>query len=373
MTTTLAQHEPKQVADEPLNAHVVLLTNYIPPYALPVYAALTAHLRKLTFLLSTPMEPNRKWNAEWGSLDVKLQRTISLQRPWKHPVGFSESMSVHLPLDTFSQLRTLRPDVVVSAQFGIRSLLSTWYARWTRTPLVLYVNLSEHQERSRGRIRHMLRRWLIRRATAIAVNGNSGARYLRSLGAEPRRLFHVPYVALPSLFDRLPLQRAPSETHQLLYAGQLIERKGLLPFVRALAGWAERHPDQSIRFELVGSGPLEAEFARRRFPRICRCTCSANVRTAKWPSATRGPAFWRFQPCPTNGAWSLTRRWPPACRCWAASIARPSRICAPKAKPVGDFVPTRPAKWKRPSIERWPLRQAIWMRCGRMADNSFKR
>ncbi len=291
MTSTVVnQIEPTRIERRGYDGHVALLTNYIPPYALPVYLALAHRVGKLTLLLSTPMEPNRNWDAEWGSLNVKLQRTISLQRPWKHPVGFRESMSVHLPLDTLGQLRSLRPDVVVSAQLGVRSLLAALYAGWTRTPLALFVNLSEHQERNHGRLRNGLRRWLIRRATAIAVNGTSGARYLRRLGAEPGRLFHVPYAALPG-FDNIPLERTAPGAHTLLYAGQLIERKGLLPFVEALARWARRHDDEQVQLDVAGSGPLEgalramvlpANFrlqllGERSYAELRRCYAQASV------------------------------------------------------------------------------------------------
>ena len=263
----MTQQERPSVNEQPLDAHVVLLTNFIPPYMVPVYAELARRVRKLTLLLSTPMEPNRRWTPEWGSLDVKVQRTLTLMRPWRHPIGFCEPSSIHLPWDTMGMLRSLRPDVIISAQFGLRSLLSAWYAAWSRTPLVLFVNLSEHQELGWGRIRTSLRRWLIRRAACITVNGPSGARYLRGLGADPNRLFHVPYTALPDLFDHIPLARSQSETYKLFYAGQLIERKGLLPFIEALSRWAVKHPERTVEFDIAGSGPLEPVLRSLQLPK----------------------------------------------------------------------------------------------------------
>src|SRR3954454_21438322 len=106
----------------PLN--VAFLTSFIPPYCLPVFQELGRRVRKLTILLSTPMEANRNWRPEWGDLDVRIQKTSTFHRPLHHPGPFQGSTYVHIPWDTGRQLKSLRPDVVISAEFGLRSFLS---------------------------------------------------------------------------------------------------------------------------------------------------------------------------------------------------------------------------------------------------------
>jgi hypothetical protein len=234
-----------------------MLTNFIPPYRLPVYAELASRVEKLTILLSTPMEPNRSWQAEWGSLDVRVQRTWTVRRLWRHSAGFSDTLHIHVPVDTLSQLRALRPDVVLSAELGFRSLFSGVYARYLKqTPLVLWLTLSDHTEQGRGRLRYAARRWLLSRADTLVVNGASGARYVERFGFDRDRVFSVPYTALPGVFERLPLTRPSASAHRLLYVGQLIERKGLAPFIEALATWASMHPQRNVDFDIAGSGPL---------------------------------------------------------------------------------------------------------------------
>ncbi|HEV3023762.1 MAG TPA: glycosyltransferase family 4 protein, partial [Pirellulales bacterium] len=240
-----------------LPAHVVLLTNFIPPYRLPVYSELADRVEKLTILLSTPMEPNRSWQAEWGSLDVRLQRTCTVRRRWRHTAGFTDTLHIHVPVDTLGQLKRLRPDVIVSAELGSRSLLSTIYARRRpTTPIVLWLTLSDHTEQGRGRLRHALRRWLLARADAAVVNGDSGARYVERFGVDRHSIFRVPYTALPDVFQQLPASRPEEDAHRLLCVGQLIERKGLANFILALADWASLHRERDVSFDLVGSGPL---------------------------------------------------------------------------------------------------------------------
>ncbi|HWB14663.1 MAG TPA: glycosyltransferase family 4 protein [Pirellulales bacterium] len=250
-----------------LPAHVVLLTNFIPPYRLPVYSELAGRVEKLTILLSTPMEPNRSWQAEWGALDVRLQRTCTVRRRWRHAAGFTDTLHIHVPVDTLGQLKRLRPDVIISAELGTRSLLSTMYARRRpTTPVVLWLTLSDHTEQGRGRLRHALRRWLLARADAVVVNGASGARYVERFGFDPRSIFRVPYTAVPNLFEHLPARRSNENAHRLLCVGQLIERKGLGPFIAALAHWASSHPERDVTFDLVGSGPLREKLGSMCVP-----------------------------------------------------------------------------------------------------------
>jgi glycosyltransferase involved in cell wall biosynthesis len=256
----LAATRPTKSPAAKLPTHVVLLTNFIPPYRLPVYSELADRVEKLTILLSTPMEPNRSWQAQWGSLDVRLQRTWTVRRRWRHAAGFTDTLHVHVPVDTLGQLKALRPDVIISAELGSRSLLSTAYAsRGPKTPIVLWLTLSDHTEQGRGRLRHVLRRWLLARADAVVVNGASGARYVERFGFDRGSIFRVPYTALPDLFEQIPAARAEEKAHRLLYVGQLIERKGLGPFITALADWASSNPQRDVSFDLVGSGPLREE------------------------------------------------------------------------------------------------------------------
>ncbi len=270
MQTVLQTHQQPTSGEQAsvLPLHVALLTNFMPPHSLAVFQALARRVRKLTILLSTPMEENRNWRPEWGDLDVRIQKTTTIRRPRRHPGPFSDTLYVHIPWDTRRQLKSLKPDVVVSAEFGLRSLFSTLYCGGRRgTPLVLWANMSEHTELGRGWLRHQLRKWLVRRAAALAINGISGRRYLENeLGVPPEKVFHVPYAAVPNLFERIALQRPAANAHRLIFAGRLVDLKGLLPFVEALSRWATAHPDHTVEFDIAGEGPERATLAGLDLP-----------------------------------------------------------------------------------------------------------
>lgn len=260
-----AQHH---VDDAPrLAAHVVLLTNFVPPHCLPVYCELARRVQKLTVLVSTPMESNRDWQVDWSGLNVHVQHTWTIRLPWRHPYGFQDSLQIHIPRDTLSKLAQLSPDIVISSELGVRSLLAALYCRRRRhVRMILSCGLSQHTELGRGRVRKWLRRWLVRQADYFAVNGCSGQQYLEELGVPSDRIRRVPYTPAPAALYWGPVERDPAFERRLLYVGQLIERKGIMPFAEVLANWAGRNPDQRIEWNLVGDGPLYGNLKELAFP-----------------------------------------------------------------------------------------------------------
>ena len=245
---------PGRLAD----AHVVSLVNILAPYERPIYLELARRVGKLTILLSSPLGLHGVDTTAWDSLDVRVQKTVTLRRAQRHPLRFDEKLDLHIPWNTVSELSELNPDLIIAHEVGFRSLLSSFYARGkSRVPLMLSVGMTEHTEMGRGIARHLLRRWLLRRADAVAVNGPGTARYVSKFGVKPERILHTPYVALRESIADVPATRDAHAAYHLLYVGQFVERKGLVPFIAALARWANAHPERTVEFSLIGSGPLE--------------------------------------------------------------------------------------------------------------------
>ncbi len=264
----------------PKNAELRLafLTNVIAPYWKYIFDSLAPRYRNLRIFLSTRMESNRRWEVDWRGLDVVLQKNITLNRRWRHPKGFNEPVYVHLPLDTFAQLRRFKPDVVISNEMGLRTLLAAFYRKLhPETRLIVWAEIAQSTEQGRGRARAWLRHFLQKHVDAFVVLGGSGARYLHSLGATDGKIFRVPYTTDVSRFAAHPLQRREDQARRFLYVGQLIERKGLLPFTRALSRWAEANPDRIIEFHLAGEGPLREILLRQAVPPNLKLAFLGNI------------------------------------------------------------------------------------------------
>ncbi|MEL7499611.1 MAG: glycosyltransferase family 4 protein [Planctomycetota bacterium] len=250
--------------EEVLDLHVVLLINYVRKHHVASYQALAKRVRKLTILLSVPMEPDRDWNPEWSDLDVRVQKNWMFTGRWRHSTGFKEDNFIHVPIDTVSQLKKLNPDIVFSYEMGMRTLLSGWFRFFRRNiPLVMVGNMSEHIEKERGMMRRMMRGIVRRMADFFTYNGPSCKRYLKSIGIAEDKLFHVPYcIDDDVVFQGTRASIDPDRPRRLLYCGSISERKGLLPFTQALQRWLSEQPDCRVEFQVAGSGPLKEQLAQ---------------------------------------------------------------------------------------------------------------
>jgi glycosyltransferase involved in cell wall biosynthesis len=238
----------------PTPLRIALLTNFVPPYRISVFREIARRVASFRVLVSTLMEANRHWAVDFGGLEVVVQRNLTLRRRWRHPSGFKETMYLHFPWDTLWQLLRYRPDVVISGEFGFRTLNAVIYKLLSRSKLVIWATISESSEAKREKIRLFLRAFMLRLADAVVTNGTSGARYLAGHGANPDKIFVVPQTTDIHAFADVPLERVPQACRTLIYAGQLVPRKGLLPFLQALATWCVDHPDERVEFHLCGEG-----------------------------------------------------------------------------------------------------------------------
>ncbi|MBP0014249.1 MAG: glycosyltransferase family 4 protein [Roseofilum sp. SBFL] len=247
-----------------MSQRVAFLTHFIAPYRLPLYQSLAAQLQDLKIFVSTPMEPNRPWQSNWGDLTVQVQRKFTLIRTWNHPQGFAETLYVHVPYDTFWVLGSYQPNIVISHELGMRTLQAALYCKWRKkTKFIIWAKCSESTEQGRGKLREMLRRWLIPQADGIVVNGDSGARYIRRFGIPLEKIFRAFQSTDTSNFSGVRLEKSQKEAYRLLFVGQLIERKNMQRFLGELIKWTENHPERSLEFWLVGDGsersPLETQ------------------------------------------------------------------------------------------------------------------
>ncbi|MFK8115562.1 MAG: glycosyltransferase family 4 protein [Rubripirellula sp.] len=245
-----------------IDARVVFLTHYIPPYQVRVLQEIAAVVRDFQVLLSTPIEPNRAYTLDWDGLNVSVQNTWTLRRRWKHgPGGFYDPLFVHVPFDTTRRLSELKPDVVMSHELGARSLGAARYCRRNpETKHILCTYMSERTEQGRGWLRRLLRKRLISGADAITYNGPSCRSYLEQYSAPGQERFHFPYAADDRTVYQGPVARnIDTSRHHLLVVGQLSQRKGVLPMLRQAAQYCQDRPNRRLHLTFAGDGPLRAE------------------------------------------------------------------------------------------------------------------
>jgi glycosyltransferase involved in cell wall biosynthesis len=271
-------HSFGEGATHALPVRAVLLTNCIAPYSLPMLRRLSSSLASFRILVSTPMERDRHWEPVWDGLNVTVQKSFTIAHRRFFQQGFSEALFRHFPYDSLAWLYRIRPQVIISAQLGFRTLQAILYRKLNpKCRLILWVDVSEHTEREIGRVRTGMRRRFLQAADAVLVNGASGEKYVERLGAPVERIVCAPYSTDIAGFAELPLTRDAVSARRLLHVGQLVERKGLEGFLRALARWAETHPNQRRELWFLGDGPLRHKLRSTRLPANLTLTFFGNV------------------------------------------------------------------------------------------------
>ena len=245
---------------------VLLATNFCPPYRRPLFERLVQDRQWSQALLvfDVLQESNSTWSE--GELGRGSVRMFSFSAPrWvRHPVaGYRERRDLHVPLGLLPLLLRHRPDVVVSAELGVRSTLAALYARLFRRGLVLWICTTRHGEHGRSRARRWWRRRLLACAGAVMVNGLEGEAYVRALA--PRvpavrtdAVFRVPYTVDNQRYYRKHEEPRPvGDRIRVLVVGQLVARKGLRQLLDALRAAPDAWRALELRF--VGTGPLRSD------------------------------------------------------------------------------------------------------------------
>ena len=266
------------LATKQMPVRVAFLTNFIPPYILPVLQRLKASVSSLQVLISTAMEADRPWQPVWDGLDVVQQRTVTSEQLRRYKQGYAMAFVRHFPYDTLPLLYRYKPTVIISGQLGFRTLQAVVYRKLNpASRLAIWVDASEHTEHEIGKVQSTIRKLFLRAADAVIVNGASGSKYAQTLGVASQRIVAVPFVSKVSESSEASLARSPEASRRLLYVGQLIERRGLDLLFGELARWAQDHPKKDCQVWIVGDGPLRKELEATKLAPNVRITFFGNV------------------------------------------------------------------------------------------------
>ena len=245
---------------------IFVFTLAISPYDVRVFERLQEEKIDLQLFVCKETLPIRHWKPGWGELRVTVQKCWSYCAQWSHGKGFAEGVWRHFPYDTLWILIRNRPDVVITQQLGFRTLQAVLYRiLFRRSRLIIWLGISEHSELGISSWREKLRKAMLRWADAVSANGAGARRYLKKLSVQTEKVFTLPYGTLVDSLVSIPLERDPGVARRLLFVGQLITRKGLMPFLHALSEWLRKHPNEKCEFLIAGSGLLRE--ALEKFPR----------------------------------------------------------------------------------------------------------
>lgn len=249
----VASYQPRRrpqwgVAATAPQSRVALVTNIVAPYRLRTLEEM-ARLTSLRVYFSADTEPNRDWAVQ---RDLRFQHEI-LDSARLRLRGRSFYLSPRL----LYRLWRFRPNAVIVGGFSIPAIYCAAYCTLARRRLILMTEGTRASERRIGSAQRLIRALLVQRASGFVATSTQARDRLLELGADPERCVVAPYAIDAQVWPRRRFGEGPP---RLLFVGQLIPRKGLLPLLDALA---EVHTDHEFVLTIVGSGPQRAEIEQR--------------------------------------------------------------------------------------------------------------
>jgi glycosyltransferase involved in cell wall biosynthesis len=249
-------------------ARICVVTEIPTPYRLPLYERLAARADlELVVLFCASGEPDRPWN-----VDRALETVPHNFLPgWSPAIRTRRNTFVYeINPSIFGALRHGRYDAIVIGGYSVfAEQAAIAWACTTRVPFVIHSE-SHLQKQRPGLLtaakEHVLPRILSRAAAGMAV-GSLAAEYLTHYGVPSNRIRIVPNtIDVPAYKAAAARARQNAREirarrdlpeHFLVFAGRLVEAKGIDDLVEALRILGEDAPLVIV----AGEGPLRGELA----------------------------------------------------------------------------------------------------------------
>jgi glycosyltransferase involved in cell wall biosynthesis len=251
-----------------MSRRVVIITEIIAPYRIPVFNALAQRDRidlHVIFLAENDLT-QRQWLVYKDEIDFSYQ----VLRSWRRRVG---SHSFLLNWGMQASLRQAAPDFIVCGGYNyVASWQSMSWARRNRVPFSLWSESTTRDSRNGLALVESLKTRFLRGCDAFVVPGKSAVEYLKKYGVTEETIFTAPNAVDSQFFARQAATvRANAAAHRqalrlparfFLFVGRLVSAKGTFDLIEAYQALAP-----SVRNEVglvfVGDGPERAALQQR--------------------------------------------------------------------------------------------------------------
>lgn len=231
---------------EDINIRIAIVTNIPSPYRVVFFNALNKLMGdKLLVLYCSGSEPNRQWKI--GNLE---HNHIFLRRSVFNRIN----PFVYLNVDVIRKLRSHSPDVIVTGGFYPTMLLSILYSRLNKKKHFINTDGWYLTEKELTIFHRLLRKIVYKSTTGFFPVSVKGQDTFISHGINPNKIHIIPYVIENQKFN---LSEPVQKEYDVLFSGQLIERKMPVFYFNVCKALAEEKPD--LKALIIGSGPLENE------------------------------------------------------------------------------------------------------------------
>ena len=246
-----------------MNVRLVILTEIISPYRIPVFNALAQHPEidlHVIFLAET--DPSIR---EWRVYTDEIQFSYEVLPSWRQRLG---KHNLLINRNVGGAITRAGPDVILCGGYNYPA---SWQAlRWAKrndVPFLLWCESTAGDRRNLYWLVESLKQTFLNDCTGFVVPGNSALEYVRRMtGSE--HIFVAPNAVDIHLFSTqsaTALMKGPRLRGELglpdrffLYVGRLVRAKGLLDLLEAYAS-LEPQVRSELGLVFAGDGPLRAE------------------------------------------------------------------------------------------------------------------
>lgn len=242
-----------------MKRRVVLLTEIIAPYRIPVFNELAKHREidlEVIFLAET--DPSlRQWQIYKNEISFRYQ----VLRSWRKRFGLQ---NILLNAGLSAALEAAKPDAIVCGGYNyLASWQSLYWARQKSVRFLVWVESNARDRRSGDPAKEFLKRKFLCNSGGVIVPGKSSFEYVRGYSVPQKNIFIAPNAVDIELFacraeEARRNQFAVREKLGLpqryfLYVGRLVPEKGVFDLVEAY-GTLSQDLRKKIGLLMVGDG-----------------------------------------------------------------------------------------------------------------------
>ena len=246
---------------------VVLLTEIIAPYRIPVFNELAkCDEIDLEVVFLAENDPSLR---QWEVYKDEIAFSYQVLPSWRTRMG---KRNILLNSGLSAALEKARPDAIICGGYNyLASWQSLFWARQRKVPFIAWVESNARDHRSGDAASEFLKRKFLRSCAAVIVPGKSSFEYVRGYSVPAEAIFTAPNAVDSELFARGAddaRQNAVSRREELglpsrffLYVGRLVPEKGVFELLHAYGTLSEDLQKQ-VGLVFVGDGASRKELAR---------------------------------------------------------------------------------------------------------------